>query len=178
MDDSNQHRSSADDDPLPPRCIVDVIDAQGSLSASAVAWIEDNARRAAGALGCTGEARVRMVGDHEMATAHVRHTGVAGTTDVLTFDLGEHPGEALLDADIMVCVDEARRQARGLGHEPERELLLYIIHGMLHCLGHDDRDDASFERMHEAEDELLERIGIGRTFRPVRKPRAGMEPAS
>lgn len=166
MDEPNQHRSSADDDPLPPRCIVDLIDAQGSLEASCIAWTAENVQRAADALGCTGEARVRVVGDDEMAHAHEQHTGVAGTTDVLTFDLRDDqtPGGSLLDVDIMVCVDEARRRAAEFGHEPKRELLLYIIHGMLHCLGHDDRDQASFERMHAAEDRVLEQIGVGATF--------------
>lgn len=169
MEEPSQHRSSADDDPLPPRCNVDLIDAEGSLAASHLAWIRTHARRALDTLGCTGEARVRIVGDAEMAPAHARHTGVAGTTDVLTFDLRDDPasGGTDLDVDIMVCVDEASRRAAEFGHTPERELLLYIVHGVLHCLGHDDHDDASFERMHAAEDQLLERIGVGRTFDPA-----------
>ncbi|MEM9372899.1 MAG: rRNA maturation RNase YbeY, partial [Planctomycetota bacterium] len=102
--------------------------------------------------------------------AHEHHTGVPGTTDVLTFDLRSEEARATevrtLDADITVCVDEARRRGRELRHEPRRELLLYVIHGVLHCLGHDDHDPTAFDRMHAAEDELLERIGVGRTFRP------------
>jgi len=170
MDESNQHRSSADDDPLPPRCIVDLIDAEGSLPACDIAWIRRHAESAVLALGCTGEARVRFVGDDEMSSAHERHTGVAGTTDVLTFDLRDEAAQSDspidLDVDIMVCVDEAQRRSDELGHGARRELLLYFVHGVLHCLGYDDHDDDSYERMHAAEDELLKRIGVGRTFQP------------
>ncbi len=112
-----------------------------------------------------GEVRVRVVGDAEMSAAHLRYAKVPGTTDVLTFDLSEgESGSRALDADIVVCVDEAERQARERGHDPRRELLLYAVHGLLHCLGHDDHDAASYERMHRLEDEVLTAIGVGAVF--------------
>jgi probable rRNA maturation factor len=69
-----------------------------------------------------------------------------------------------LDADIILCLDEAQRAAARLGHEPERELLLYLIHGLLHCLGHDDHDEPAARRMHETEDRILTAIGVGPTY--------------
>jgi probable rRNA maturation factor len=171
MDEPNQHRSSGDDDPLPPRCIVDLLDPEKLLGASDVAWIQHAADLAMGELGCRGEVRVRVVGDAEMAGAHERHAGIPGTTDVLTFDLRDDLARAsqpeTLDVDIMICSDEAERRGNELGHGRRRELLLYIVHGVLHCLGHDDHDDEAYARMHAAEDELLERIGVGRTFAPT-----------
>lgn len=167
MDESNQHRSSSDDDQPPPRYCVDVIDAESSLPGADVAWIRAMGAQAVEILarpieGVVHDVRVRLVGDDEMSEAHQRYSGIAGTTDVLTFDLS---GDGrTLDVDIMVCVDEARRQAGQRGHDVRREALLYLVHGVLHCLGHDDHDDASFERMHAAEDEVLERIGVGATF--------------
>jgi len=104
-----------------------------------------------------------VVGDEEMAAAHARHSGVPGTTDVLTFDLREDP-DGPLDADVMVCADEAERQAAARGHAVEREVLLYAVHAVLHCLGEDDRDEASAARMHAREDEVLRAIGVGATF--------------
>ena len=120
------------------------------------------------ALGAAGEARVRITDDAHMAAVHERHTGVAGTTDVLTFDLrttntptGE-PG--MLDADILICWDEAVRQSRERGHPAEHEALLYIVHGCLHCLGYDDRTDDGFRRMHDTEDRILTAAGVGALF--------------
>lgn len=118
-----------------------------------------------------GSVRVRLVGDGEMSAAHSKYAGIDGTTDVLTFDMrDEVEGQAEdlpagpLDVDLWVCVDEARRQAGVRGIEPARELLLYCLHGILHCLGHDDHSDAGFARMHAEEDRILEVIGVGTTF--------------
>jgi probable rRNA maturation factor len=98
-----------------------------------------------------------------MDALHRRHTGVAGTTDVLTFDLREM-GLGPLDVDIVVCLDEADRQAASRGHAVERELLLYVVHGLMHCLGHDDHEEAACARMHAAEDAVLTAIGVGPVY--------------
>jgi probable rRNA maturation factor len=126
---------------------------------------------ASAALAClpgepTGEVRVRIIDDAEMSAAHLKYSNIPGTTDVLTFDLtdGASADGEPLDVDILVCIDEASRQAGARHHTVERELLLYILHGVLHCLGHDDHDDTAYARMHALEDEILEAIGVGRTF--------------
>lgn len=105
-----------------------------------------------------------VVDDARMAEAHQQYMDIAGTTDVLTFDLRESPGDALLEADIMLCADEAARQAKGQGHAVRDELLLYALHGVMHLLGEDDHTDAGYRRMHERENTLLDAIGIGRLF--------------
>lgn len=157
--------------PSAPGATIDLIDADERLSAEERAWVLEHAARAIGALDATGEVRVRVVGDDEMAREHVTHKGVPGTTDVLTFDL-EPERDDTLDADILVCADEARRQATLLGHDAARELTLYIVHGVLHCVGYDDSDEASSAAMHAREDELLELAGVGATFAPARAPSA------
>ncbi|MFG0292089.1 MAG: rRNA maturation RNase YbeY [Phycisphaerales bacterium JB050] len=113
-----------------------------------------------------GVVRVRLVGDDEMANAHERYCGVAGTTDVITFDLAEGASAhgAALDVDLIVCVDEARRQADKRNHAIETELALYTLHGVLHALGYDDLDEDSYERMHAREDEVFRRLGLGAAF--------------
>ena len=125
-------------------------------------WRGGKAAGGRGVWGGGGEVRVRVVGDQEMAAAHERYSGVAGTTDVLTFNLAE-AGDGL-DVDVLVCMDEAERQAGRRGHAVERELLLYVIHGVLHCLGHDDHDEAAAARMHAEEDRVLEAVGVGATY--------------
>lgn len=135
------------------------------MNRAGLRWLVEKATAAAGVLAYAGEVRVRIVGDDEMAAAHEKYSGVPGTTDVLTFDLRDDASAGgPLDTDILVCVDEARRQAAALGLSVERELLLYIVHGVLHCLGFDDHDEAGHRAMHEEEDRVLEAIGVGRTF--------------
>ncbi len=129
-------------------------------------WLDVMLRRAADAAGVSrGRLGLVVVGDDEMAELHQAWKNVPGTTDVLTFDLSEPdaPGGSV-EGDIVVCIDEAHRQAEQRGHPLRHEALLYAVHGLLHLLGEDDRDDASSERMHRREDELLTHIGIGSVY--------------
>jgi probable rRNA maturation factor len=113
-----------------------------------------------------GLVRVRLVGDAEMSSAHEQFCGVRGTTDVITFDLaeGESARGTSLDVDLIICVDEARRHAANRKHSIETELALYTLHGVLHALGYDDLDDASYERMHAREDDVFRALGLGAAF--------------
>lgn len=151
---------------------LDLLDPASLLDPRELGWLREHAERALAELvaraGCSGELRVRVVDDSQMAEAHERFSGVAGTTDVLTFDLAEHD-EKLVDGDVLICADEAERQAERLGHERARELLLYTLHGALHAIGHDDTTDEGFARMHALEDEILGAIGVGATF--AREPK-------
>lgn len=145
--------------------VLDLDDATRSRSAADLDELRLLVRSACAHAGVTGgELRVRLVGDTEMAAAHLEHCGIEGTTDVITFDLSDHQTAGELDTDLFVCVDEATRQAEQRGHSAARELLLYILHGVLHCLGYDDTDEQSFERIHAREDEILGAMGVGETF--------------
>ena len=146
--------------------------ASGGVSRGSIEWIQARLVECLAHLKCAGEVRVRLVGDEEMSHAHHRHCGVTGTTDVITFDLAEGAAAKTreLDVDILVCVDEARRQAGQSKGSVDRELLLYALHGVLHCLGHDDHDEEAYEKMHRAEDEVLQAIGVGAVFRKPNDP--------
>jgi probable rRNA maturation factor len=170
MDDPDTKPPSSNSWDGRPPLAIDLIDRHRLLGGAGVDWVRAGAARALAPLGCTGEVRVAVVGDEEMARAHEEFLGMPSTTDVLTFDGSEASasGEPVLDVDIMVCIDEARRQGAVHGHAPERELLLYIVHGVLHCLGFDDHDEESAAAMHRREDELLAGAGVGATFDPGR----------
>jgi len=145
---------------------VTVIDATGAVAAREREWLASHGSAALRILGAVGAVRVRLVNDHEMARAHEAYLGVPGTTDVITFDMadGASASGGVLDVDLLVCVDEARRQAQARGIDPVREMLLYTVHGVLHALGHDDHDEASAAAMHAREDEVLTSLGVGVTF--------------
>jgi probable rRNA maturation factor len=105
---------------------------------------------------------VRIIDDAEMTVLHERYSGCLSTTDVLTFPTSA-PGEPI-EVDIAVNADEARRQADERGHPLRDELLLYALHGLLHCAGYDDHTPADFEAMHAAEDRILTALGVGPRF--------------
>jgi rRNA maturation RNase YbeY len=105
---------------------------------------------------------VTIVGDEKMRQLNRTHRGVSDTTDVLSFE--RRADDDAIEADIVVCADEAARRTAELGHPIEQELLLYALHGVLHCAGFDDQTNEDFEAMHVEEDRILIAIGVGPTF--------------
>lgn len=96
-------------------------------------------------------------------------TGGTGVSPVSASPDAAHP----LDVDLALCVDEADRHGALRSGRLREELLLYLIHGVLHCLGHDDADEASARRMHEREDEILRAIGVGDVYAPSHEGECG-----
>ena len=83
---------------------------------------------------------VRFVGDRAMKDLNGRYRGRDSTTDVLSFP-GEETPEGRHLGDIAISVPAARRQAAAAGHSVSRELRVLLLHGVLHCLGHDHETD-------------------------------------
>ena len=109
-----------------------------------------------------GDVAIKIVRDAAMRELHQRHRRSVETTDVLTFDHSDADGP--VEADIVICVDEAARRAAEMDISVEREVLLYALHGILHCAGFDDRTPQDFEAMHAEEDRILVAIDVGATF--------------
>lgn len=91
----------------------------------------------------------RFTSDREMRRLNRTYRGKDYPTDVLSF-----PGEATPDGrhlgDVVISVPVARRHAEERGHPPEHEIRLLLLHGILHCLGHDhETDDGTMERLEE-----------------------------
>jgi probable rRNA maturation factor len=155
---------------------IDVVDRTEDQDRSALSdWLATHLRRAAVACDLDHvELTIAIVKDAEMAELHEQYTGVAGTTDVLTFDLLDSEQGDLatasnkpirsIEGDIVVCLDEAQRQAELRGHETRDELLLYAVHGLMHLLGEDDHTEEDYQRMHAREDALLTELGFGPLF--------------
>ena len=129
------------------------------------------------------ELSVALVNDARMSELHEQFIGVAGPTDVLTFELEQGGRGRVTAGEVVVCVPEARRQAKHRGIELRMELLLYALHGMLHLCGFDDRTDRGFRTMHRREDDILTALGFGPVFATqpasssrVRRPRSAGRP--
>ena len=114
--------------------------------------------------GPLAEMSVALVGDRRMGVLHERFMGIAGPTDVLTFELEHDARGRVVAGEVVVCVPYAVREAARRGVEARKEVLLYALHGMLHLCGFDDRTDRDFAIMHRREDEILKRLGVGIVF--------------
>lgn len=79
-------------------------------------------------------------------------------TDAISFVLEQTPDH--LEGEIAVSAETARRQAARLGWDAGDELLLYVVHGMLHLVGEDDMSEAAAERMRQREREVLGEFGL------------------
>jgi len=104
------------------------------------------------------EIDIRIVNDAEMQEMHRQYFQDRRTTDVISFDLTE-PNEPRRCFQILVNAALALREAAWRGHSPQAELSLYIVHGLLHNLGFDDRNPREAERLHQAEEEVLKAFG-------------------
>lgn len=95
-------------------------------------------------------------------------------TDVISFQLNwEHPNHdapparptgrsagAKVEGEIVVCADFAAEMAPQCGWEPQSELTLYAIHGMLHICGYDDLTPSEKAIMRSREIAVLSGIGM------------------
>ncbi len=103
------------------------------------------------------ELSVALVGDEEIAELNRRFLARDGVTDVLAFSY--ESSEDALNGEIVVNAELAVRVAASKPHGPEDELLLYIVHGLLHLLGYDDHDPDDTHRMRAREQDILTAVG-------------------
>jgi probable rRNA maturation factor len=103
-----------------------------------------------------GEISVAIVDDQTMHQLNARHLQHHYTTDSLSFLLGA--GERL-EGELIACRDVARRVAEQGGWSAHWELLLYLIHGMLHLVGYDDHEPIGLEKMKRSEYHYLKMAG-------------------
>lgn len=94
------------------------------------------------------EVEVSLVDDGTIADVHLRFMDIPGATDVITFDHGE----------IHISVETAQSQAAEFQNDFEREVALYIIHGLLHLAGHEDTSDEGAARMDELQAAILDQV--------------------
>ncbi len=88
--------------------------------------------------------------------------GVDSPTDVLAFCLSRNKKKEGLLAEIAVCAEAAVENAGIFGTKKEDELILYVIHGILHVLGFDDHTKKQKLLMRKKEKEYVNRQSKGR----------------
>ena len=91
------------------------------------------------------EISILFISDRRMALLHRRFLNQSGPTDVITFQHGE----------IFISADTAHRHAHTFGNSLAREVRLYIVHGLLHLHGFDDRSEAGSQKMEAAQEKIL-----------------------
>jgi probable rRNA maturation factor len=80
-------------------------------------------------------------------------------TDVLSFPYSAANAKKL-EGELIVGVEVAKEQAAERGHDVQLELALYVIHGLLHLCGYDDKSTGAEKQMRERERHYLRQLGL------------------
>jgi probable rRNA maturation factor len=84
------------------------------------------------------ELSIALVGDKEMRPLNAKYRKKNKTTDVLSFPADNSAtAKRVLLGDVIISVEQARRQAKERTHSLKREMVILLIHGILHLLGYD-----------------------------------------
>ena len=109
------------------------------------------------------EVSIAFVDDAAMTELNARFRKKKKTTDVLTFPADDsysdpdQTGRPL--GDIVISLDQSRRQAADEKHSLATEIRYLILHGILHALGYDHETDDG--EMNELEVEVRGMVGLG-----------------
>jgi probable rRNA maturation factor len=99
---------------------------------------------------------VALLDDAQMTELNKRFLGRDGATDVLAFPYG---ADDAVTGEILVNAELAARRACEHPHDAEGELMLYVVHGLLHLLGYDDHGEEATRVMRRREQEVLREAG-------------------
>lgn len=128
-----------------------VID-QERISAAVRAVLEAEKIRSA-------EISIAVVDDPTIHQLNVRYLEHDYATDVLSFVLSAEEDDHL-EGEVIVSADTAISSAESYAWSAADELLLYVIHGMLHLVGYDDHSDQQRETMRSREQHYLTQFGL------------------
>jgi probable rRNA maturation factor len=98
-----------------------------------------------GSLSKFREVSVVFVSDKRIAKIHQQFMNERAPTDVITFQHGE----------IFISTETAKRHARQFGTSFEHELRLYLVHGLLHLAGFDDKTPAGAADMKRLQESVV-----------------------
>ena len=91
---------------------------------------------------------VALVDDETSARVHRDFMQIEGPTDVITFHHGE----------IVICVEVAQRQAAEYGEPLAREIMRYLIHGLLHLADHEDTHENKRKSMETIQESIVNEL--------------------
>lgn len=127
------------------------------------------------------EISILFTDDDQIQEINRDYRGIDKPTDVLSFPSIEYeePGDfsvvdeddslafnpdtgEMILGDIVISVERAKLQAKEYGHSIEREIAFLTAHSMFHLFGYDHMEEAERIRMEEKQNNVLEKLQIGR----------------
>ena len=105
------------------------------------------------------ELSLLFVDDAYIRKLHNKYRGINSRTDVLAFPMREGEGlpkDSPVLGDVVLSTETAKRESKRRKITLQKEMDMYLVHGILHLLGHDDRRPNDRKRMKVIEAQLLE----------------------
>lgn len=108
------------------------------------------------------ELSVIFVDDKYLTRLHDEYLNDTSQTDVITFNLSDEHKD--LKGEIYISVERAEAQSGEYETDFIEELYRYIIHGVLHLCGYEDKEDEARVAMKEKEEYYLQLISHPKTM--------------
>ena len=118
------------------------------------------------------EIGVTIVDDNTILELNREYREKDSVTDVLSFPQFEGHGELLEDlrcdevstliGDVVICYEQAERQADEYDTGLTREMLYLFVHSVMHLFGYDHMEEDEKAVMRTREEEVLSAIGVSR----------------
>ena len=105
-----------------------------------------------------GSLSIAVVDDRTIHDLNRRYLQHDYPTDVLSFLLDSRPGQ--WGGEVVVSADTAAARCGDYGWSLQDELLLYVIHGLLHLAGYDDDAPEPQAAMRRREHHYLGQFGL------------------
>lgn len=115
------------------------------------------------------EISVVVTDNEDIQKLNKKYRGLDCPTDVLAFPMYESTLQ-IIDAikefrevllgDVIISLEKAREQAEEYGHSLEREISFLVIHGVLHLLGFDHKEEKQRKIMRQEEDKILNALNM------------------
>jgi probable rRNA maturation factor len=124
-------------------------------------------RRGAKAAGIA-EMTVVLADDGKVRGLNRRFRGIDRTTNVLAFPAGPAaagPRQPRILGDVVLARGKVTREAARQGKGLAAHVSHLVVHGVLHLLGHDHKDEPEAEAMEGLEIAVLAAIGVGNPYR-------------
>jgi probable rRNA maturation factor len=133
---------------------IEISDTQAFLTVD-TRKLADLARRVLEGEGITnGLISLAMVDNATIHRINRQHLGHDWPTDVISFTLSE-PDDPELAGELVISAEMAAATAHETNVAPADELALYVVHGLLHLCGYDDRSQPDVRRMRDRENQIL-----------------------
>lgn len=99
-----------------------------------------------------------IVDDATMRELNAERLGHDWATDVISFEIDSV--DDLVEGEVIASAETALRTSSAAGWSARDELLLYVVHGLLHVVGMDDIQEAERQQMRLMEQNCLLAVGV------------------